>query len=91
LAGDFADLALALARNLVELLLALDRVFAARLLVLERGVELLALECFCPVFRAANGLLSAMSRSPPRCGIFHSDLPAVNAPHAAWERCFGIR
>jgi hypothetical protein len=35
------------------------------LLVLDRGVELLARGCFGPVFRAANGLLSAMSRSPP--------------------------
>jgi hypothetical protein len=87
LARSLADLALGLA----ELLLALDRGFAARLLVLDRGVELLASERFCPVFRAANGLLSAMSRSPPTAGCFTRIFWRSMPRHAAWERCFEIR
>lgn len=70
LTDGLAERLFALADNLVEGLLALDRVFAVRLLVLARGVERLALALLWPVFRAANGLPSAMSHFPPAAGCF---------------------
>ncbi len=90
LARGLADFELASARSSGELLLALDRGFAARLPVLDRGVELLARERFCPAFRAANSLLSAMSRAPP-AGYFTRICWRSMPRYTAWERCLEIR
>jgi hypothetical protein len=61
------------------------------LLVLDRGVELLACGWFCPVFRAANGLLSAMSRFPPLRDVSLGSSGGQCPGNAAWERFFEIR